>query len=156
PYTLHQRGKALPLAFSLGQFGFSGRKGLVLGLPLAEGGTVLGLAAFQLFLLALQQAFIVLDLLLGAFQLALGIGDLLLKQGFVFCVLGDAFIQFRLRRIAGAFGFVVNVVVAGLLLLFGQLLQYWSFFIHHILVFVLIKGKALGVFVGEEHIGIDL
>ena len=53
-YTLHQRRKALPLAFSLGQFGFPIGKGLVLGLPLAEGGTVLGFAAFQLFLLALQ------------------------------------------------------------------------------------------------------
>ena len=46
--------------------------------------------------------------------------------------------------------------MACLLLLFGQLLQHGSFFIHHILVFVLIKRQTLGVFVGEEHIGVDL
>ena len=112
----------MQLAFSLGQFGFPVGKGLVLGLPLAEGSTVLGLAAFQLFLLALQQAFVVLDLLLGAVQLFLGISHLLLKQGFVFFVLGDAFVQLCLAGIDGAFGFVINVVVAGLLLFFCQLL----------------------------------
>ena len=134
----------MPLAFSLGQFGFSGRKGLILALPLAEGGIVLGLAAFQLFLLALQKALVVLDLLLGTLQLFLGLGDLLLKKGFVFFVLGNAFIQLRLRGVDGAFGLVVNLVVAGLLLLFRQLFQHRCFFIHHILVFVLVKGESLG------------